>query len=112
MNVDFIQAIQDLAEERGIEEAVLFEAIEAALSSAYRRNFGTAQNVRIDIDRTTGEIHVYSQLKVVEEAQDPLLEISLADAKKINPNYELNDIVLREVTPKDFGRIAAQTAKQ
>lgn len=112
MNMDFIQAIHDLAEERGIEEDVLFEAIEAAISSAYKRNFGTAQNIKIDLDRITGELHVYSQLRVVEEAQDPLLEISLADAKAINPNYELNDIVLQEVTPRDFGRIAAQTAKQ
>ncbi len=112
MNVDFIQAIHDLAEERGIEEAVLFEAIEAALSSAYKRNFGTSQNVKIDINRATGEMHVYSQLRVVEDAQDTLAEISLADAKEISPTYELDDIVLQEVTPRDFGRIAAQTAKQ
>lgn len=112
MNADFIQAIHDLAQERGIEEAVLFEAIEAALSSAYKRNFGTSQNVKIDINRTTGEMHVYTQLTVVEEAKDPLSEISLADAKAISHTYDLGDIVLEEVTPRDFGRIAAQTAKQ
>lgn len=112
MNADFIQAIHDLAQERGIEEAVLFEAIEAALSSAYKRNFGTSQNVKIDINRTTGEMHVYTQLTVVEEAKDSLSEISLADAKAISHTYDLGDIVLEEVTPRDFGRIAAQTAKQ
>ncbi len=112
MNADFIQAIHDLARERGIEEAILFEAIEAALSSAYKRNFGTSQNVKIDINRATGEMHVYSQLRVVDTAEDALSEISLADAKMISPTYELDDVILQEVTPRDFGRIAAQTAKQ
>lgn len=112
MNVDFIQAIQDLTDERGIEKAVLFEAIEAALSSAYKRNFGTSQNVKIDINRTTGDMHIYTQLTVVETAEDAMAEISLADAKLISPTYELGDVVLEEVAPRDFGRIAAQTAKQ
>lgn len=112
MNAEFIQALHDLARERGIEEAVLFEAIEAALSSAYKRNFGTSQNVKIDIDRTSGDIHVFSQRQVVEEVTDPLLEISLAEARRKDPTYQLGDVVLQEVTPRDFGRIAAQTAKQ
>ena len=88
MNAEFIQALHDLARERGIEEAVLFEAIEAALSSAYKRNFGTSQNVKIDIDRTSGDIHVFSQRQVVEEVTDPLLEISLAEARKKDPTYQ------------------------
>ncbi|MGI6357509.1 MAG: transcription termination factor NusA [Bacillota bacterium] len=112
MNAEFIQAIHDIAREKGIEESVLFDAIEAALSSAYKRNFGTAQNVKIDINRDTGEIHVYGQRTVVEEVQDPLLEISLADAAELSPTHALGDVVLTEVTPRNFGRIAAQAAKQ
>ena len=112
MNAEFIQAIHDLSRERGIEEPVLFDAIEAALGSAYKRNFGTSQNVKIDINRVTGEIHVYGQKAVVEEVADPLLEIGLAEAREVNPSYSLGDMVLKEVTPRNFGRIAAQTAKQ
>jgi N utilization substance protein A len=112
MNAEFIQAIHDLARERGIEESVLFDAIEAALGSAYKRNFGTSQNVKIDINRATGEIHVYGQRLVVEAVTDTALEISLEEAREINPNYVLGDMVLQEVTPRNFGRIAAQTAKQ
>ncbi len=112
MNAEFIQAIHDLAKEKGIEESILFEAIEAALSSAYKRNFGTAQNVKIDINHNTGEIHVYGQRAVVEEVADPTLEISLTEAREISPTYSLGDVVLTEVTPRNFGRIAAQAAKQ
>ncbi len=112
MNAEFIQAINDLARERGIEQSYLFEAIQIALITAYKKNFGGSQNVRVDIDRSTGEIHVYAELSIVEEVDDPQLQINLADAKALDPRYELGDIVHREVTPRDFGRIAAQTAKQ
>lgn len=112
MNAEFIQAINDLARERGIEQAILFEAIQAALITAYRRNFGGSQNVRVDIDRKTGEFHVYAERRVVEEVEDPMLEIGLDEAKALDPQYEPGDIVQHEVTPRDFGRIAAQTAKQ
>ena len=91
---------------------MLLEAIEAALISSYKRNFNTAQNVRVDINRQTGVIKVFARKTVVEEVLDPRLEISLDAAREINPNYQLDDIVEIEVTPRDFGRIAAQTAKQ
>lgn len=112
MNAEFMQAFEQLGREKGIAPEVLFDAIEAALISAYKRNFGSAQNVRVSLDRVTGEIHVFARKNVVEEEKDSRLELSLADAQKIDLRYELDDIVEIEVTPKNFGRIAAQTAKQ
>ncbi|WP_434132894.1 transcription termination factor NusA [Sporomusa sphaeroides] len=112
MNAEFMQAFEQLGKEKGIAPEVLFDAIEAALISAYKRNFGSAQNVRVSLDRTTGEIHVYARKNVVEDVSDARLELSLKEAKAIDPRYELEDVVELEVTPKNFGRIAAQTAKQ
>lgn len=112
MNAEFMQAFEQLGKEKGIAPEVLFDAIEAALISAYKRNFGSAQNVRVSLDRTTGEIHVFARKNVIEDAKDTRLEISLEDAKKIDVRYEIDDVVELEVTPKNFGRIAAQTAKQ
>ncbi|SHI69007.1 transcription termination factor NusA [Propionispora hippei] len=112
MNAEFMQAFEQLGKEKGIAPEILFDAIEAALISAYKRNFGSAQNVMVSLDRLTGEIHVYARKNVVEEVTDSRLEMSLAEAKSIDPRYGLEDIVEVEVTPKDFGRIAAQTAKQ
>ena len=112
MNAEFMQAFEQLGREKGISTEILFDAIEAALISAYKRNFASAQNVRVSLDRTTGEIHVFARKTVTDDVKDPRLDIALADAKKIDPRYELEDIIELEVTPKDFGRIAAQTAKQ
>ena len=114
MNTEFIQALDELVRDRGIDKDVLLETIEQALTSAYKKNFGSAQNVRIDMNRETGDIKVYSQRVVVDESDlyDNFLEIELSEAREINPNYELGDIIEHEVTPGDFGRIAAQTAKQ
>jgi N utilization substance protein A len=112
MNTDFIDALSEIEREKGISKDVLIEAIEAALISSYKRNFNTAQNVRVDINRMTGVIKVYARKTVVEDPLDPRLEISLPAAREINPNFQLDDIVEIEVTPRDFGRIAAQTAKQ
>ncbi|WP_274361421.1 transcription termination factor NusA [Paenibacillus thermotolerans] len=112
MNSDFIEALSEIEREKGISKDVLIEALEAALISSYKRNFNTAQNVRVDINRTTGSIRVFARKTVVDEVLDPRLEISLYAAREINPNYALDDIVEIEVTPRDFGRIAAQTAKQ
>jgi N utilization substance protein A len=110
--MEFIEALSEIEREKGISKDVLIEAIEAALISSYKRNFNTAQNVRVDINRTTGSIKVYARKTVVEEVLDPRLEISLEAARAINPHYQLDDIAEIEVTPRDFGRIAAQTAKQ
>lgn len=112
MNVEFLRALEDIGKEKGISKEVLIEAIEAALISAYKRNFGSAQNVRVEIDRMSGEVKVYSRKNVVEDVQDSTLEISLAAAREKHPDYEIDDIVEIEVTPANFGRIAAQTAKQ
>lgn len=112
MNTEFLEALNDLEKEKGISLPVLLEAIEAALLSAYKRNFGSLQNARVHIDRETGEFKVYTQRTVVEEVTDPRQEISLAEAREVDPRYELGEIVEDEVTPRNFGRIAAQTAKQ
>ncbi|WP_240375349.1 transcription termination factor NusA [Bacillus piscicola] len=112
MNSDFMDALTTLEHDKGIEKEIIIEAIEAALISAYKRNFNQAQNVRVDINRENGSIRVFARKQVVEEVFDPRLETSLEEAKGIDPNYELDDIIELEVTPKNFGRIAAQTAKQ
>lgn len=112
MNIEFIEALHDLEKEKGISTDVLLEAIEAALISAYKKNFASLQNVRVQIDRSTGEVKVFARKDVVETTGDTRTQISLADARKIDPNYNLGDVVEIEVTPRDFGRIAAQTAKQ
>jgi N utilization substance protein A len=112
MNTDFMEALEQLEREKGISKDVLIEAIEAALISGYKRNFNSAQNVRVDINRHTGVVKVFARKQVVEEVNDPRLEISLDAAEQINPSYQIGDIVEIEVTPRDFGRIAAQTAKQ
>ncbi|WP_096225507.1 transcription termination factor NusA [Geobacillus sp. FJAT-46040] len=112
MNTQLLEALADLMREKGISKEVVMEAIEAAIVSAYKRNFGQAQNVRVDLNMDTGTIRVFARKDVVEEVADPRLEISLEDAQRINPNYQIGDVVELEVTPRDFGRIAAQTAKQ
>ncbi|WNR46684.1 transcription termination factor NusA [Paenibacillus roseipurpureus] len=112
MNSDFIEALSEIEREKGISKELLIDAIEAAMISSYKRNFNTAQNVRVDINRHTGLIKVYARKTVTEDVLDPRLEISLHASREINPNYQLDDIVEIEVTPRDFGRIAAQTAKQ
>ncbi|MFD1888341.1 transcription termination factor NusA [Paenibacillus wenxiniae] len=113
MSMDFIEAMNELEREKGISKDVLFEAIEAALISSYKRNFNTAQNVRVDMNRNTGAIKVFARKMVVEEVLDERTEISLTDARdNINANFQLEDVAEIEVTPRDFGRIAAQTAKQ
>lgn len=112
MNEDFLSALAAIEKEKGVKKEILFEAIEAALVSAYKRNFNTAANVRVQLDKETGGIKVYMRLVVVDEATHPQLEISLSEASQLNRSYRNGDIVEKEVTPKNFGRIAAQTAKQ
>ena len=112
---EFLQTLKELAYEKGIDEEQLFETIEAALISAYRRNFNLAQNdrnVRIALSRETGAFHVFAIKDVVEEVTNDVTEISLAQARAINPDYVVGDVVEIEMTPANFGRIAAQTAKQ
>lgn len=112
MSSELLDALTALEKQKGISRDVLMEAIEAALVTAYKRNFNQAQNVRVDINLANGSMLVYSRKDVVEEVSDSRLEISLEDAQAINPHYALGDVVEEEVTPRNFGRIAAQTAKQ
>ncbi|MGM0499381.1 MAG: transcription termination factor NusA [Bacillota bacterium] len=112
MNVEFIQALDDIEKEKGISKEVLLEAIETALVSAYKKDFGSKDNVRIEISAEAGEVKVYSRKEVVEEVENDNSEISLIEAERIDSKYTIGDIVEIEVTPANFGRIAAQTAKQ
>ncbi|MET3575295.1 transcription termination factor NusA [Bhargavaea ullalensis] len=114
MSSDLLEALTALEKQKGISREVLIEAIETALVTAYRRNFNQAQNVRVDLNMDAGTMRVYSRKDVVmeDDIEDDLLQISLEEARKINPLYELGDVVEEEVTPREFGRIAAQTAKQ
>ncbi|WP_303965013.1 transcription termination factor NusA [Sporosarcina ureae] len=112
MSSELLEALTALEQQKGISREVIVDAIEAALVTAYKRNFNQAQNVRVDLNLNKGTMAVYSRKDVVEEVEDDRLQISLEDAQMINPVYELTDVVEEEVTPRDFGRIAAQTAKQ
>lgn len=112
MSSELLDALVALETEKGISREVLIEAIEAALVTAYKRNFNQAQNVRVDLNLEKGSMLVFSRKDVVDEVFDDRLEISLEDAQMINPVFEIGDIVEQEVTPRNFGRIAAQTAKQ
>ena len=111
---DLIKALGDICVEKGIEPDVIFEALEIGLVAAYKRNFASAQNVKVTIDKETGAFGVYAQKEVVEEIEEgmSLQQITLDDAKSIKASFELGDIVDIEVTPRNFGRIAAMTAKQ
>ena len=116
MNEEFIGALKELVKEKGISEELLFTTIEDALVAAYKKNYANtgsnAQNVRIYMNRETGEIHVYSQKVVVDDVYDDVTEILEEEAKEIDPRYKVDDIVELEVTPRNFGRVAAQLAKQ
>ena len=112
MNADFISAVQELGKEKGIDADMLFTAVEEALVAAYKKNYGSNQNVRVDLNKENGEIHVFALRTVVEGPTEEFGEISLDDAREIDERYELDDIVEVEVTPRNFGRIAAQNAKQ
>ncbi len=110
--VDLIEALNQISKEKGIDKEIIFEAIETSLVSACKKNFGTSQNIKVSINRETGDVQVFAQKEVVEEVEDQNLQISYEDAKKISIKYSIGDIVDVVVTPRNFGRISAQTAKQ
>ena len=114
MNEELIGVIDLLAKTKRISKDVLFEALESALISSYRKNYGTSQNVKVSIDRETGKINFYSQKEVVEDDDlfDDNLEISLTEAKNIDSKVSVGDVLTEEIIPADFSRIAAQTARQ
>lgn len=114
MKNEFILAFNEVLEEKQLPKEIILKALESAMVSAYRRsvNASSAQNVEAQIDPETGKVTIYAEKEVVEEVQDEHTEILLEEARKYNPNAELNSTVMAESTPKDFGRVAAQTARQ
>lgn len=112
MDHEFIDALEQVEKEKGISKEILLDAIETALASAYKRDQKAAQSVEVRIDSATGALHVFTHKTVVDEVEDDHNEISLEEAQKLNPIYEVGDLVEFEIFPKEFGRIAAQTAKQ
>lgn len=115
MNVEFIAALDQIEREKGISKEILFEALEAALLNAYKKNFGSSHNVRVIIDKDTGDVQVFSRKTVVNKYQYDLGEgeITLEEAQEVyGSKYEVDDVIETEVTPKNFGRIAAQAARQ
>ena len=111
-NKELILALEELEKEKGIKKEELLESIRTALITAYKRNFDALENVDVKMDEQTGATHVYAIKEVMERANDDALEISLEEARKVNKNLNIGDNVEIEIVPKDFGRIAAQTAKQ
>jgi len=112
VNSKLFEALEFLEKEKGIDKEILLEALEAALISAYKKNFQSATNVRVDLNPEENKMRLFAQKNIVENVENDQIEISLEAAKEIDPNYEVDDIIEVEVTPKDFGRIAAQAAKQ
>ena len=110
--VEFIEALKLIEKEKGIDREIIFEAIEASLVSACKKNFGSGQNIKVVIDRESGDVACYAQKTVANPVEDSQNEISLEAARVLDPNYAVGDVIDFEVTPKDFGRISAQTAKQ
>jgi N utilization substance protein A len=111
-NRELIEALNQIEKEKDISKDILLEALENSLVAACKNNYGRADNIKVNIDRITGEVNVFAMKEVVEEVTDPIMQISLAQAKMRDSRKELGDIVAIEVTPKNFGRIAAQKAKQ
>ena len=111
-NKQLIVAIQELEKEKGIKKDYLLDSIESALLTAYKRNYNSHENVKVVVDRETGASHLYSVKEVVEHAENPILQISLEEARKIDKEAQIDGTVDVELVPKNFGRIAAQTAKQ
>lgn len=111
-NRELIEALDELEKEKEISKDIILEAIENSLLAGCKNHFGKSDNIKVNINRETGEVTVFAEKDIVEDVNDPAMEISLSDAKKISEDKEIGDKVDIVVTPKDFGRIAAQKAKQ
>lgn len=111
-NRELIEALDELEKEKEISKDIILEAIENSLLAACKNHFGKSDNIKVNINREAGEVTVFAEKDIVEDVNDPAMEISLSDAKKISEDKEIGDKVDIVVTPKDFGRIAAQKAKQ
>lgn len=114
MSKELLAALDALEEEKGVKKAIVIESLEAALEAAYKRNYDQAQNVEVSFDQKKGDISVIAVKEVVEDEEfwDENTQVSLKEALEMNRAYEVGDEIRFKVTPKDFGRIAAQTAKQ
>jgi N utilization substance protein A len=112
VKTELLLALEQLEKEKGLSIDMLFDVIEDAMVKAYKNNFGATHNVEVELNRETGDITVYSIRLIVDEVIDEATQVSLEEAKAINPEYESGDVLREKVTPKDFGRIAAQSAKQ
>ena len=111
-NKELILALEQLEKENGIKKEYLLESIESALVLAYKKNFNASENVKVEMDENTGATHIYSVKEIVDEVEDSVTQITKEQAKKINKSLKVGDQVDIEIVPKNFGRIAAQTAKQ
>ena len=111
-NKELILALEELEKEKGIKKEYLLESIETALVTAYKRNFDSLENVKVVMDEKTGATHVFSLRDVKKKVENPEIEITVKEAQKINPDLAEGDVLETEIVPRDFGRIAAQTAKQ
>ena len=109
---EFKLAVDLLVKERVIDKDIIYEALELALTSAYKKNYHSLPNVRVEIDDVAGKVKVVSFMTVVEEVEDDRIELSLEEAQKLVPDIKIGETIEEEVTPKDFGRVAAATAKQ
>lgn len=116
MNINLLEAVKGLVKIKKVDENVVFDALEMLLLTAYKKESGSNAKISISVNRETGEYKIYEEKEVVEEvnpdSDNSVNEISVADAKKMSKDYEVGDLVRVEVTPKDFGRVAAQAAKQ
>lgn len=112
MSKALIAGINQVATDKGLDREVIFSAIEAALVSAYKRNYGSVANVSSEVDRVTGDMRIFAEREVVEDVFNARTEITEKDARKVQPTAKLGDVIRVETSPDDFGRIAAQTAKQ
>ncbi len=116
MNGNLIEAIKGLAKAKKVDENIIFDALDMVLLTAYKKETGSNAKASVTLDRETGEYHIFEEKTVVEtvnpESDEAINQISLEDAKKIDRNYEVGDMLRINVTPKDFGRVAAQSAKQ
>lgn len=112
MNLELIEVMRQIERSRKVERHVLIEAIEAALISASRKNYGAAQDIRVDFNEGSGDLIAFVRKEVVEEVIEPWHQLSLDDARRSNPGIKAGDVVEEAMSPSDFGRIAAQTAKQ
>ena len=111
---EFALAFNEVLEEKQLSKEIILGAIESAMASAYRRavNASTAQHVEAKIDLDTGKVLVFAEKEVVEDVMEPKTEVLLEEARKVNPEVQLGDMCVVETTPADFGRVAAQTARQ